>query len=130
MPTDLEPSELALCNERQAPQIVSDEDFQKLIRMPIIIVFGDNVATEKSDSFNEEVWRVAKNRARQFVETVNRHDGDATLLILPEMGIYGNTHAPFADLNNLTITDLLEQFLQEKGLSGYENPHHGPKWLK
>lgn len=129
-PTDLEASEIALCNETQAPQIVSDEDFQKLTRMPIVIVFGDNVATEKSDNFNSEVWRVAKRRARQFVETVNRHGGDATLLVLPEIGIYGNTHAAFADLNNLEITDLLEGFLQEKGLAGYENPHTGPKIIK
>ena len=130
-PTDLEPSEIVLCNETQAPQIVSDEDFQKLTRMPIIIVFGDNVATEKSsDSFNSEVWRVAKNRARQFVEAVNRHGGDATLLVLPEIGIKGNTHAAFADLNNIEITNLLEQFLQEKGLDGLENPHTGPQIVK
>ena len=129
-PTDLEASEIALCNETQAPQIVSDEDFQKLTRMPIIIVFGDNVATEKSDNFNSEVWRVAKKRARQFIETVNRHGGDATLLTLPEIGIHGNTHAPFADLNNLEIADLLERFLQEKGLAGYKSPHIGPKIIK
>lgn len=126
-PTDLEASGIALCNETQAPQVVSDEDFRKLTNMPIIIVFGDNVATEKSDNFNSEVWRVAKNRARQFVETVNRYGGDATLLVLPEIGIHGNTHAPFADLNNLEIADLLEQFLQEKGLAGYNIPHTGPK---
>ena len=49
----------------------------KLTKFPIIIVFGDNVATEESDNFNSEVWRVAKRRAKQFVETVNRHGGDA-----------------------------------------------------
>lgn len=129
-PTDLEPSELAQCNERQAPQVVSDKEFQKLTRIPIIIVFGDHVATEKSDNFNSEVWRVAKKRARQFVETINRHGGDATLLVLPEIGIQGNTHAAFADFNNLEVADLLEQFLQAKGLDGYENPHAGPKITK
>jgi len=38
---------------------------------------------------------------KQFVETVNRNGGDASLLRLPDVGIYGNTHAPFLDLNNL-----------------------------
>ena len=103
---------------------------KKLTRIPIIIVFGDHVATEKSDNFNSEVWRVAKKRARQFVETINRHGGDATLLVLPEIGIQGNTHAAFADFNNLEVADLLEQFLQAKGLDGYENPHAGPKITK
>lgn len=129
-PTDLELSEITLCNETQAPQIVSDGDFQKLTKIPIVIVFGDNIATEKSGSFNGEVWRIAKHRARQFVETINRHGGDAALLALPEIGIRGNTHAPFADLNNLEIVGLLEQFLQEKGLAGYDNPHTGPKIIK
>ena len=49
----------------------------KLTKFPIIIVFGDNVATEESDNFNSEVLRVAKRRAKQFVETVNRHGGNA-----------------------------------------------------
>ena len=90
----------------------------KLTKFPIIIVFGDNVATEESDNFNSEVWRVTKRRAKQFVETVNRHGDDAQLLDLPEIGIYGNTHATFSDLNNLQIADLLEKFLHEKGLDG------------
>ncbi len=127
MPADLEPSPIALCNETQAPQPVSDEEFAALTKMPIIIVYCDNIATEPTDkSFNSEVWRVALHRARQFVETVNRHGGNARLLHLPEVGIEGNTHAPFADLNNEQIADLLEQFLHENKLDGKENPHKGP----
>lgn len=35
---------------------------------------------------------------------------------LPEIGIKGNTHFPFSDLNNVQIADLVSQFLKEKGL--------------
>ena len=35
---------------------------------------------------------------------------------LPEIGIRGNTHFPFSDLNNLEIADLMYEFL-EKGLN-------------
>jgi hypothetical protein len=35
---------------------------------------------------------------------------------LPEIGIRGNTHFAFSDLNNLEIADLLTKFLKEKGL--------------
>jgi hypothetical protein len=35
---------------------------------------------------------------------------------LPEIGIRGNTHFPFADLNNVQIADLMAGFLARKGL--------------
>lgn len=115
-----------LVNETQAPQLVSVQEFKNLTKMPILIIFGDNIATSQSTIFNSEVWRVARQRAQQFVDAVNRHGGDARLLVLPETGIHGNTHAPFADTNNLEIAGLLEQFLKEKGLNGRDNPHKGP----
>ena len=55
--------------------------------------------------------------ARLWAAAVNRHGGDATVVHLPEIGIKGNTHFPFADLNNKQIADLLEQWLKEKGLA-------------
>jgi hypothetical protein len=54
--------------------------------------------------------------ARLWADAVNRRGGDATVVHLPEMGIRGNTHFPFSDLNNVQIADLLSQFLQRKGL--------------
>ena len=94
--------------------------------MPILIIYGDNIATEPSDIFNVDVWRIASTRARHFVDAINRNGGDATLAFLPEIGIKGNTHAPFADLNNLEIANHLEQWLHAKGLDGRGVPHRGP----
>jgi hypothetical protein len=42
---------------------------------------------------------VASIASRQFVETVNQHDSVAALVMLTEIGIKGNTHQPFSDLN-------------------------------
>lgn len=42
-----------------------------------------------------------------------------TVVHLPEAGIFGNTHFPFSDLNNLEIADLMSRFLKEKGLDAY-----------
>ena len=39
-----------------------------------------------------------------------------TLVHLPEIGIRGNTHFPFSDLNNVQIADLMSEFLKNKGL--------------
>ena len=54
--------------------------------------------------------------ARLWCDAVNRHGGDAKLIHLPEIGVRGNTHFPFSDLNNIEIADLMSQFLHEKGL--------------
>jgi hypothetical protein len=35
---------------------------------------------------------------------------------LPEIGIHGNTHFPFSDLNNLEVADVLAKFLEKKGM--------------
>ncbi len=124
------PFKNALANERLQPIRVSEAEFMKLTRIPIIVIYGDNIAKEPSDIFNVDVWRIAGTRARQFVDTVNRHGGDATLLLLPEIGITGNTHVPFADLNNLEIADLMEDWLHSKKLDGNARPHPGPAPLR
>jgi hypothetical protein len=54
--------------------------------------------------------------ARLWRDTVNRHGGDVTVVHLPEIGIRGNTHFAFSDLNNVEIADLVSTFLREKKL--------------
>jgi hypothetical protein len=54
--------------------------------------------------------------ARKWRDTVNRYGGDVTVVHLPEVGIRGNTHFPFSDLNNLQVADLMSRFLAEKKL--------------
>ncbi|WP_371371137.1 alpha/beta fold hydrolase [Sporomusa aerivorans] len=129
-PEDEPPVDIATDNDllkkSQAPQLVPKEDFLKLTKMPILVVFGDNIAKTPSSIYGVELWRMDIERAKQFVEAVNRHGGDAVLVELPEFGIHGNTHFPFADLNNVEIADYLTKFLKSKGLDGRNNPHSGP----
>jgi hypothetical protein len=54
--------------------------------------------------------------ARLWRDAVDRHGGDVTLVHLPDIGIRGNTHFAFSDLNNLQIADLMSAFLKKKGL--------------
>lgn len=125
IPEDIPRGELHV-SAMDAPTVPVAE-FEKLTRMPILIVFGDNIATEISNVFNSEVWRASSIRGRQFVEAVNRHGGDARIVFLPELGIRGNTHVPFADCNNLQVADHLESWLREKGLDKKDAPHKGPR---
>jgi len=93
---------------------VSKSEFAKLTRIPIVVYYGDNIPTEPSKHFGEDNWRVRLAMARLWVEAINRHGGDATLVHLPAIGIRGNTHFPFSDLNNLQIADLMARFLADK----------------
>ena len=38
------------------------------------------------------------------------------MVCLPDIGIRGNTHFPFSDLNNIEIADEMCRFLAAKGL--------------
>lgn len=96
---------------------VPKAEFLKLTRIPIVIYYGDNIPTEPSQHFGEDNWRVRLAMAKLWVEAVNRHGGDATLVHLPEIGVRGNTHFPFSDLNNTQIADLMESFLARKKLN-------------
>ena len=97
--------------------------------MPIVVIYGDNISKEPSELFNVDVWRIASQRGKDFVDAINRHGGDATYVSLPDIGIKGNTHAVFADLNNQEIAERLAQWLQAKGLDKQDKPHTGPKQL-
>jgi hypothetical protein len=90
--------------------------FSQIDQDPHQIVVGDNIPSSPQPIPQLENPRIRLIFKKQFVETVNRHGGNASLLLLPDVGIYGNTHAPFLDLNNLEVADLMSEFLHEKDL--------------
>lgn len=92
------------------------EDFKKLTRIPIVIYYGDNIPETPSEFPGQDGWRVRLEMANEWADTVNRHGGDATVVHLPDKGIYGNTHFPFSDLNSKEIATLMADWLHEKGL--------------
>ena len=92
-------------------------EFMQLTKIPIVIYFGDNIPEQPTASPGEDNWRVRLAMARLWRDAVNRHGGNVTLVHLPEIGIRGNTHFAFSDLNNLEIADLLSKFLEMKGLN-------------
>ena len=95
---------------------VSLDDFMQLTKIPIVIYYGDNIPETPTDEWNKDNWRVRLAMARLWADAVNRHGGNATVVHLPEIGVKGNTHFPFSDLNNVQIADLMEKWLHEKHL--------------
>jgi hypothetical protein len=90
--------------------------FIALTRIPILILYGDNIPEQSVDLPAQDSWRARLKMARLWRDAVNRHGGDVRLIHLPEIGITGNTHFPMSDLNNVQIADLVSQFLKEKQL--------------
>ncbi len=91
-------------------------DFMKLTKIPIVIYYGDNIPKQPSANPGQDGWRVRLAMARLWADAVNRRGGDVTVVHLPEIGIRGNTHFPFSDLNNREIAELLSKYLKKKGL--------------
>lgn len=91
-------------------------EFMALTKIPIIIYYGDYIPESPSTNPGQDGWRVRLAMARLWADAVNRHGGDVTVVHLPEIGVHGNTHFPFSDVNNLEIADLMSNWLKEKGL--------------
>jgi hypothetical protein len=91
-------------------------DFTKLTKIPIIIYYGDFIPKEPSANPGQDGWRVRLEMARLWRDCVNKHGGDVTVVHLPEIGVKGNTHFPFSDLNNIEIADLMSEWLKKKRL--------------
>lgn len=96
---------------------VSDAVFQEFTRMPILLIYGDNIPTAPCGVPELDIWRIRLQLAYRWAEVVNRHGGNVTVLHLPDMGIYGNTHFLMQDMNNEAIAQIILNWLQTKGLS-------------
>ena len=68
--------------------------------LPILVLFGDHV-----DEFPR--WATRLKNCRALVAAANAAGGKAELLVLPDIGIKGNTHMLMQDNNSIDIADLL-----------------------
>ncbi len=92
------------------------KDFMSLTKIPIVIYYGDNIPEKPSPNPGADGWRARLAMAKLWRDTVNKYGGDVTIVHLPEVGLKGNTHFPFSDLNNLQVADLMSKWLKDKGL--------------
>ena len=95
---------------------ISMKEFMLLTKIPIVIYYGDNIPEKPSANSGADGWRARLQMARLWRDAVNKYGGDVTVVHLPEVGLKGNTHFPFSDLNNIEVADLMSEWLKEKGL--------------
>ena len=92
--------------------------FLKLTHFPIVIFYGDYIPKTPTRHRHNDYWRAASEMADLFAAAVNRHGGDAKVIRLPDIGIRGNSHFPFAERNNQKVAKALKDWLSEKKLDG------------
>lgn len=96
---------------------VSKNEFEKLTKIPIVIYYGDYIPEGAVENPGKEQWRAALTMARRWTKFVNDRGGDVTLVVLPELGIKGNTHFPMSDLNNQKVASLMYDWIDKKNLN-------------
>jgi pimeloyl-ACP methyl ester carboxylesterase len=99
-----------------AGEAMSPQDFANLAKMPIQVVFGDNIPKQPIPDLIADGRRAQVVTAPLFVEALNRRGGKASVLMLPDVGLLGNSHFMFSDLNNVQVADQLSAFLARNGL--------------
>ncbi len=94
-------------------------DFEKLIKIPIIVYFGDNVYTgdQPFTNWGFDNWRTRVNLAIKWLQVAKAHGGNVEVRYLSDDGATGTTHFMMADSNNLEVADAMENWLKSKGLA-------------
>lgn len=116
-PEDDMPEEIPYVGGILRARGVSKSEFEKLTKIPIVIYYGDYIPEKAVENPGKEQWRAALTMARKWTKVVNDAGGNVTLVVLPEIGIQGNTHFPMSDLNNQKVASLMYDWISEQGLN-------------
>lgn len=105
---------LTLSGRTEGVEVVMS-DFLKFTKIPIIIYFGDNLpeTNERPELYE---WTRRLHLMQKWAALINSHGGDATVIHLPDVGLHGNTHFPFSDLNNVQAAEHVAKWLHDKRL--------------
>jgi pimeloyl-ACP methyl ester carboxylesterase len=97
----------ALVSIEGGSQSVTSEDVEAgLDQVPFLSVWGDN--SHGAAGVNGDDRR---NGCVRAVELLRSGGGEAELMMLPDMGITGNSHAMMADTNNLEIAGMIGEWM-------------------
>jgi hypothetical protein len=94
-------------------------EFMKLTKHPILLIWGDFIPKELDPANAGTVLegrRIWVEQYKLFARAANKYGGDVKNVILPEVGVFGNTHYPMADTNNAQVFQVVSQWLKEEKL--------------
>ena len=83
------------------------DDMAPFAGIPILVLFGDYV--DRSPR-----WAPRLKACREFVTAVNAAGGKTELVMLPDIGVHGNSHMLMQDRNSLQIADWLTNWIERR----------------
>ena len=95
---------------------VTAQEFSNLTKIPLQVVYGDNIPKQPIPDLVADGRRAQVVTSVMFADAINKKGGKASVLHLPDVGLKGNSHFMFSDLNNIQVADQLSAFLQKHGL--------------
>ena len=103
------------------PFLIPVEDFKKLAEIEAVqFVWGDHRGNNEDQPGARVNWTEQVIYSRLASDLINKYGGNSEVLMLRnDLGLEGNTHIAFMDMNNDKIADILENFLAKNDLSGY-----------
>lgn len=98
---------------------IGSEQYTKLLEanIPIAIYFGDYIDNGPEDIQSTDFWKQVRDGALEFAKAYNADGGDCTVVDLPKVGITGNSHFMFQEMNNKEIADHIEAWLIKRSLN-------------
>ncbi len=115
-PGEVEISGPARSGNQPGGTTVTPQEFANLVKMSIQVVFGDNIPRTPVPIQAANGRRLQVEDSKLFIEALNKRGGRASVLLLPEVGLRGNSHFVYQDLNNVQVADQLSAFLARNGL--------------
>ena len=85
----------------------ADSDLTPYTKKPIMIMYRDYMEISPR-------WAPRLKACRAFVEKANQAGGKVELLLLPEVGITGNSHMIMQDSNSIQIADILGSWIEQR----------------
>ena len=94
---------------------IGSEQYNKFLEadIPIVIYFGDYIDNGPEDIQSTAFWKGIRDTAVEFAESYNADGGNCTVINLPDIGITGNSHFMFQELNSEEIAAHVENWIQE-----------------
>lgn len=90
------------------------EDYQAVAsqKIPVTFYFGDYIDNGDPEIAATGMWQMMRQTCYSFTESYTAVGGNSTVVDLPKIGITGNDHFMFQDLNNDVIADHIENWIQ------------------
>ncbi len=90
-------------------------EYEEMLKdgVDVLIYFGDYIDNGDPAIQATAAWTGMRQTCYSFAQAYNAEGGNATVIDLPAIGIYGNDHFIFQDLNSDEVAQHAEDWIQE-----------------